>query len=188
MCDAAFVGVKSPSAAAIAVVGIDVVDHVVADGGAGRNAQGIDAAHVAQHAPTEVMDVVELDLVVVCGAGVIAPAPADGNARIVEIGDVVVRDLVVGAVADPHAHRAAIEAAAGADDVVVDDAMPGGVRGRKGCRCPSLARCGRRRRPGRESDNAGRGNSRSRGGTKRRSRRRGPLRRFRSPRAARRRP
>ena len=61
------------------------------------------------------------------GAGSVAPAPADGDARVAEIGDVVVRDLVVGAVADPDAHRAAVEMSAGADDVVVDDAMPGDV-------------------------------------------------------------
>ena len=141
---AALVVVQPPAAV---IVGIDVVDDVVADGGAGRGAEGVDAAHVAQHAPAEVMDVVELDLVVVGRAGRVAPSPADGNARVAEIGDVVVRDLVVGAVADPHAHRAAVEVAAGADDVVVDDAMPGGVGAGGVFVVPALARCGRRRRP-----------------------------------------
>ena len=66
------------------------------------------------------MDVVELDLVMMGVAVAVAPDPTDGNARITEIGDFVVRDSVVRAVADPHPDRAAEQMAAVADDVVVD--------------------------------------------------------------------
>ena len=121
---AAFVGIEPPSAV---VVGINVVDVVVAHGGAWLGAQGVNAAHIAQHAPTEVVDVVELDLVVVAIAGSISPAPADGNAGVAEIADVVVRHLVIGTLTDPHAHRAAVQVPARANDAVVNRAMSRGV-------------------------------------------------------------
>ena len=104
------------------------MDDVVADGGAGRETKGVDAAHVAQHTPAEVMDMVELDLVVVTRAGSVIPSPADGNAGVAEISDVIVGDLVISAVTDPHADSTAIQMPSGTDDVVVDRAVSGDVR------------------------------------------------------------
>ena len=115
------------------------MDHVVAHGSAGRGAQGVDAAHVAHHAPAEVMDMVELDGVVMGFAGGVTPSPTDGDAGVGQIGDVVVRDLVVGAVSDPDADGAAVETSAAADDVVIDDAMSGGVGALRIFVVPALA-------------------------------------------------
>ena len=58
----------------------------------------------------------------------VAPAPADGNARVVEIGDFVVGDRVVAAVADPHADGAGEDPSAVANDVVVDRDVAGPLR------------------------------------------------------------
>jgi len=66
-----------------------------------RGAQRVDAAHVAHHAPTDVVDMVEVDRVVMGLAGSVTPAPADRDAGVAEIGDVVVGDLVEGAMSDP---------------------------------------------------------------------------------------
>ena len=136
---APLVVVEPPPAAPVLVVGIDVVDVVVAHRSAGRNAQRVHAAHVAHHPPADVVDVIELDLVVVGKALGIAPRPADGHPGIAEVGHVVVGDRVVGAVADPHAHRAAEQVAAGADDVVVDGDVAGLLLGFGAAVLPALA-------------------------------------------------
>lgn len=57
----AFVEIDAPTAV---VVGTDVVDVVAANDGAGLDAEGIDAAHVAEHAAADVVDVVVLDTIV----------------------------------------------------------------------------------------------------------------------------
>ena len=106
---AALVVVQAPAAAPEKVVRVNVVDDVVADRGAGRGAQGVYAAHIAQYAPANMMNVVELDLVVMCRTRLIAPAPADGNTCIAKIGNVVMRDSVVGATSNPHTYRTAVE-------------------------------------------------------------------------------
>src|SRR5258708_31699717 len=69
------------------------------------------------------MDVVELNCVSLRYTFAVAPAPADGYARVTEVGDVVVRDLIVAAVANPHRHAAGEDVAAGLNDVVVHDAV-----------------------------------------------------------------
>ncbi len=167
----AFVVVQPPAAAAVAVVGVHVVNHVVADGGAVSQAQRVHAAHVAQHAPAQVMDVVELDLVLHRDRRRVAPAPADRDARVELVADVVVRHLVVAAVADPHADGAVVDAGGAVDDVVVADDVAGlRVRFREvDARC---RRSSRRRRRGRPANTAGRGSRGSRGGTRRRECRR----------------
>ena len=63
---------------------------------------------------------VEADVVVVGLAGAVAPDPADGNARVVEIEDVVVFDDVVGRVADPDADGRRMQPAAVGDQAVAD--------------------------------------------------------------------
>ena len=55
----------------------------------------------------------------------VPPAPAGGNARVVEVGDLVVGDRVVRAVADPHADGAWKDPSAVANDVVVDGDVAG---------------------------------------------------------------
>ena len=122
---AAFVGIEAPAAVA---VGVDVVEDVVDDLRAFRRAEGVDAAHVAEHAPADVVDVVEGDAVPLGQAFAVSPAPADGDARVVEVGDFVVGDGVVGAVSDPDADGAGEDPPAAADDVVVDGDVAGVFR------------------------------------------------------------
>ena len=97
-----------------------MMDVVVADGRAFRIAERIDTAHVAQHALPDVMDVVEFNLVADADRRRVAPCPADGYARVVQIADIVVRHDVVATVSDPHADGAVVDAAAMLDDAVVD--------------------------------------------------------------------
>ncbi len=118
---AAFVGIHSPAAVGI---GIDVVEDVVADDGAFGGAERVDAAHVAQQAPAEVMDVIEGERVPFGQALAVAPRPAGGDAGVEEVGDFVVRDAVVAALPDPHAHGAGKDPAAVQHDVVVDLMCP----------------------------------------------------------------
>ena len=68
------------------------------------------------------MDVIEADVVVMGLAGTIAPGPADGNPRVVEVVNVVVFDHVVWRVGDPHAGSRRVHPAA-----VGDQALPHGV-------------------------------------------------------------
>ena len=73
-----------------------VVNPIVADRGAGRNAQRVDAAHIAQLAPAQMMDVIVFDGIMVGRGGIVGPTPADGYARIEKVADVVVQHLVIG--------------------------------------------------------------------------------------------
>ena len=95
------------------------MDAVVADRGAFGRPEGVDAAHVAQEAFAEVVQVVPLDAVALGVAGRVAPAPADRDCGVEEVRDFVVRDLVIGRAADPDAHGAREDQAAVADDVIM---------------------------------------------------------------------
>ena len=99
----------------------------MADRGAFGRPERVDAAHVAQEAFAEVVQVVPFDAVALGVAGRVAPAPADRDGGVEEVRDLVVRDLVVGRAADPHAHGAREEQSAVADDVVVHAMMAGVV-------------------------------------------------------------
>ena len=112
----ALVGIQSPAAVG---VGVDVVEDIVADDGAFGRPQRVDAAHVAQHAVAQVMDVVETDAVVLGEPVAISPTPAGGNAGVVEVGDVVVGHRVVAALSNPDADGRRVDPAAMVDDVVV---------------------------------------------------------------------
>jgi len=101
------------------------VDHVFADRGAVSQTQRVHRAHVAQHAPAQVMDVIELDLVLHRDRRPVAPTPTDRDARVELVADVVVSHLVVAAVADPYANRSLMDASGGVDDVVVADDVTG---------------------------------------------------------------
>ncbi len=133
---APLVGVEPPASVA---VGVDVVDAVVRDGRPLGRPEGVDAAHVAHHAPSEVVDVVEVDRVPLADARGVAPAPADGDPGVEEVGDLVVRDRVVGAVADPDGAAAGEDPAAVAEDAVVDDDVVGEVGGLRVVVRPALA-------------------------------------------------
>ena len=85
---------------------------------AGRDAEGVDAAHVAEHALADRMNVVVADSVVVGVAPAVAPGPADRDAGVVEIEDVVVLDDVVGRVADPDADGRRVQPPAVGDQAV----------------------------------------------------------------------
>ena len=115
---AALVQVDAPAA----VVGlVNVVDEVAAQDGARLHAERVDAAHVAEHALAEVMDVVAFDAVAARDRVAVAPDPAARDAAVVQVVDVVVRDHVVEAVHDEDAHRAREHAPAGVNGVVGDD-------------------------------------------------------------------
>ena len=94
----------------------DVIDDLRAFGWA----EGVDAAHIAEYAPTDMVHVVEGELVSLGQAVAVSPAPAGGEARVVVVGDFVVGDGVVGAVSDPDADSTGEDPPAAADDVVVD--------------------------------------------------------------------
>ena len=96
---------------------VDVVDVVAADHRARLEAQGVDAAAVAEPVH-HVVDVVVLDEVLLAGRGLRVPLPADGDPRVGQAVDQVVRDR--GAVGDAHpdAHRPVILDAAVVDVVV----------------------------------------------------------------------
>ena len=85
----ALVGVDAPAAVA---PGHDVVEHVVADPGAGGDAERVDATHVGKHPAADVVHVVAFNHVAVGSLGV-APGPADADARVIEVMDVIVDHL-----------------------------------------------------------------------------------------------
>lgn len=123
---AALVVVEAPSAVG---VGDDMMDVVAADDGAFGGAEGVDGTHVAEEAIADVVDVVVCDEVSFGLAVVVSPAPADGDAGVGEVADVVVGDAVVTAVADPDADGAGEDLAGVADEVVVEGLVAGGGLG-----------------------------------------------------------
>ena len=102
------------------MVVVDVVYQIVPQHRAGRVFQAVDAAHITKYAPADVVDVVEFDHVVMRAGRGIPPTPADRDAGIVQVADLVVRDPVVAGPADPDADRAGVDLAAIVDQVVVD--------------------------------------------------------------------
>ena len=105
------------------------MEDVVADDRPLRRAERVDTSHVTEHGPADVVHVVVGERVPLGQAVGITPAPADGQARVIQIGDVVVRDGVVTAVADPDTDGAGEEVPAAADDVVVHSDVVGPLRG-----------------------------------------------------------
>ena len=93
-----------------------------------REAQRIDASQVGQEPLADVVDVVELDPVVAADARAVAPDPADGDAGVVQVADLVVRHGVAEGVHDQHAHAAVEEAAEVVEPVVGDDRLAGAER------------------------------------------------------------
>src|SRR5436190_10047111 len=89
---ASFVGVKSP-----ATIGVrpHVVNQIIAQDRSVLNSQGVNAAHVAEHALADVVKVIELDDVVVAGRFLIAPIPSHGNGRVIKVVNVIVRDPIL---------------------------------------------------------------------------------------------
>ncbi len=82
------------------------------------------------------------DVVVMGRAGTVAPGPADGDAGVVEVEDVVVLDDVVRRMADPDAHGRRVQPAAVGDQAVADrvagdDRVPGGDAGRDSSQEPA---------------------------------------------------
>ena len=121
---ASLVGVDAAGAGAFFPVP-DVVDQVAAYDRAGRYAERVDPAHVAELAGTDVVHVVVLDAVAVgLGRGV-APTPAAGDARVVQVADLVMRDDVVAALADPHADRPVEDPADVVNEVAHELVAPG---------------------------------------------------------------
>ena len=121
---APLVGVEAPAL----VVPRDVVDHVVPHHRPGREPERVDRPHVRQQPLADVVDAVELDAVVAADARRIAPDPADGDAGVVEVGDLVVRDGVAEAVHHQHAHAAVEQAAEVVEAIVGDDRLAGAQR------------------------------------------------------------
>ena len=130
MCGA-FVVVQAQTAPTVAIIGLNIVDDVIADGRAVGSTKGVHAAHVAHDAPANMVDMVEVDGVVAVEGRAVSPSPPRRNPTVEEVGNLVVGDLVVGCLADPDAHTGGENPATGADDVVVHHDT-GSVLGRVG--------------------------------------------------------
>ena len=96
-----------------------MVEVVTADDGAWRGAQAIEAAHVAQIGPAEVMDVVVLHQRFAGDALAVAPVPAGAHAGVGEIGDVAVGHAAALRVRKRDAAAAGVPTAAVLDDAVI---------------------------------------------------------------------
>ncbi len=120
-----FVIVQTPTTSAVTVVRIDVVDNVVADRGPFSQSQRVNASHITQDAPAQVMDMIELNHVVGRDGGCVAPTPTNRNTGVEVIADVVVSHLIVPAVANPHANRTVVDAGSLVNDIVVTNDMAG---------------------------------------------------------------
>jgi hypothetical protein len=114
----ALVGVQPPAAIGI---GVDVVEDVARDDRPLGRPERVNAAHVAEEAPAEVVDAIVREEVSLAGGLAVAPAPAGGDAAVEQVGDLVVGDPVVAALAHPDADRAGENVTAVPNDVVVDD-------------------------------------------------------------------
>ena len=120
---AAFIRVDSP---ATVVPSRDIMHQVVTDASAGR-AAGVNAGQIAEHALADVMHVIVFDDI---ARGLARPEILDrahGDARVEQVVNVVVNDLVVGIVAHEHAHRFRSKPPA-VGDLVVGHRDPPAVR------------------------------------------------------------
>ena len=112
-----FVGVQPPAAV---VVADDVVDQIPLDGRAGRDPERVDAPHVGEHAPAEVMNVVADDPVALCRARLVAPGPPHRDPRVGEVGDLATLDGGPVGLTDPDPDSRRMEAAAMGNRAVAD--------------------------------------------------------------------
>ena len=101
------------------------MNDVMIDGGAFGGAEGIDGTHIAQNAVADMVEVVIIDAVAFGRAVVVAPSPADRDGGIVQVCDFIVRDDIVGTVADPDAHGTGEQIAHRMQDVVIHEDMAG---------------------------------------------------------------
>ena len=112
------VRVESPRGRARAGIAVHVVHPVAHHLAARAVAERVEAAHVREHAPADVVDAVERDAVAAHHRGTVPPRPAHRDARVAEVADVVVLHRAVVHVPEPHADRAVEEAPAVPDDAV----------------------------------------------------------------------
>ncbi len=104
----AFVGVKAPRAV---FEFRDVVNEVVAEDRSGLKAEGVDAAHVAEHPLPYVVEVIEFNDVAAARRGPVSPGPSDGDGGVESIVDFVVSDIVRGAQQDQNADGGGVDEA-----------------------------------------------------------------------------
>src|SRR5438128_596135 len=81
------------------------VNQVVSEDGSLLDAQGVDATHVTQDALADVVEVIQLDDVLPAGRFLVTPVPTNGNGRVVEVMNVVMRNTILTALKDDDAHR-----------------------------------------------------------------------------------
>ena len=105
------------------------MDEVAVDACSGLESEEVDASHVGEDAVSEVVDMVPADAVF-AGDGVVeAPVPADGDAGVGEVMDVVVFDEVAEGVGDEDADGAEVGESDVVDVVVEDGDAAGGEGG-----------------------------------------------------------
>ena len=111
------VGVEPPAAV---VVADDVVDQIPLDNRAGGDPERVDASHVGEHAPAEVMNVVADDPVALCRARLVAPCPPHRHPGVGEVGDLAALDGGPVGLTDPDPDPRRMEAATMGDRAVAD--------------------------------------------------------------------
>ena len=112
------VRVEPPRGRPRAGVAVHVVHPVAHHLAARAVAERVEAAHVREHAPADVVDAVERDAVAAHHRGTVPPRPAHRDARVAEVADVVVLHRAVVHVSQPHADRAVEKASTMPDDAV----------------------------------------------------------------------
>ena len=95
------------------------MDDVMANGRALGWPQGVDATHVAEEAPSEMVNVIEFDSVSLCQAFGVSPAPPHGDTGVIKVSNFVMRHLVVTTMADPNSHGAREDTTTMADNIVL---------------------------------------------------------------------
>lgn len=104
-----FIQVDTPTSK---VPRLNIVDEISANDRARLNAQCIDAAIIVDQGIytirpfPKVMDVIKFNLIIGGGAFGTPPCPTDGDARIVKVMNMIVRDPVIGRISNPNGSRA----------------------------------------------------------------------------------
>src|SRR5262245_53406609 len=115
---APFVGVKSPTPVGVRS---HVVNQIVAQDRPLLDSQGVNAAHVAEHALAYIMQMIELDDVVVTGRFLITPIPSHRNGRVIKVMNVIVRDSIPAALKNDQTNGRRINSAELVQVVVFDN-------------------------------------------------------------------
>ncbi len=98
---AALIRIKSPATIRVRIY---IVEHIIFHDSPLRRTECINTAHVTQHAPADMVHMIETDVIAFRKAFSISPSPADRKACIEEVCYLVMSNIIVTALPNPYSY------------------------------------------------------------------------------------